>query len=377
MNSTAHNATVLFEPPGQSQLIFNILCVVAYIGIILAAVIGNTLVCMAFCLSPALRKSPTNYFIMSLAVSDILTVTLSVPFDVEQTLLNWRWKHGSFACSLWTTMYLFVVPSSILSLLAVSVDRYKSLIDPLNRFRQARFMTRKRACVVIAALWVYSLVFALMPEMGWKLYSHNVMQGYCFFNTTLEYSVLSSVLNFVLPVIVMCILYLRIYQIAKQMRQAHKRSGMSFVSDERKKGKQRKRLHKNIKTTKNILIVVCAFFVCWMPYTMFSLVSNVCKTCFEAAPQELFTIFLILGYSNSALNPYLYAFRNKRFKETFAKTSRTLSTLRDQRLSSLSSRRSYAHTTPTLISESPCNTRNVTQPSVESQSSEHRPTSVV
>jgi len=347
------------------------------IGIILTAVIGNTLVCMAFCLSPALRKSPTNYFIMSLAVSDILTVTLSVPFDVEQTLLNWRWKHGSFACSLWTTMYLFVVPSSILSLLAVSVDRYKSLIDPLNRFRQARFMTRKRACVVIAALWVYSLVFALMPEMGWKLYSHNVMQGYCFFNTTLEYSVLSSVLNFVLPVIVMCILYLRIYQIAKQMRQAHKRSGMSFVSDERKKGKQRKRLHKNIKTTKNILIVVCAFFVCWMPYTMFSLVSNVCKTCFEAAPQELFTIFLILGYSNSALNPYLYAFRNKRFKETFAKTSRTLSTLRDQRLSSLSSRRSYAHTTPTLISESPCNTRNVTQPSVESQSSEHRPTSVV
>lgn len=355
------NATVLFSQPHASELIFNIICVAAYIIIILAAVIGNTLVCLAFCLNPVLRKSPTNYFIMSLSISDILTVSLCVPFDVEQTLLDWRWNHSSVICSLWTTMYLFVVPSSILSLLAVSVDRYKCLVDPLNRFRQTRFMTRKRACMVIATLWVYSLGFALVPEMGWKMFPENVSHGNCYFNTTVEYSVLSSLLNFVLPVIVMCVLYMRIYRTVRQMRQSHEKAGISLVSEERRKGKgkQRKRLNKNIKITKNILIVVCTFFICWMPYTALTIIGVLCKSCYFSMPTELPTIFLILGYSNSALNPYLYAFRNNKFKETFTKTMRSLHLLHD---SKFSSRKSYLHTNPSLLSDNSCHARNIHAP---------------
>jgi hypothetical protein len=182
LNSTDNTTDRLAFDYSQSHVIFKIVCVVAYIGIILAAAVGNTLVCIALFMSQALRKSPTNYFILSLAVSDLLTVSLCVPFDAEQTLTNWKWRHGHFLCKLWTTVYLFAVPSSVLSLLAVSVDRYKALSDPLNRFRQERFMTRKRACVVIAALWLYSLVFALVPEMGWKMYPQNVIVGVCFFN---------------------------------------------------------------------------------------------------------------------------------------------------------------------------------------------------
>lgn len=356
-NSSNINDTLPILQPYANQLIFNVICVAAYLLIILAALIGNTLVCLAFFINPLLRKSPTNFFIVSLAVSDILTVTLCVPFDVEQTLLNWRWDHGSIICSLWTTIYLFVVPSSILSLLAVSVDRYKCLVDPLNRFRQTRFMTRKRACVVIAALWIYSFVFALVPEMGWKMYPSNIIQNSCYFNLTIEYSVLSSFLNFVLPVVGMCILYTRIYYTVRQMSQSSDRVGMSFISDDRRKGKHRKRLNQNIKITKNILIVVCTFFMCWMPYTLLTIISNLCQACYFSMPQELPTIFLILGYSNSALNPYLYAFRNKKFKETFTKTLRALHLFRDSKLSSR--RRSYAHTNPSLLSEGSCNARTL------------------
>lgn len=353
-NLSIANNTAYVIPNYEEDIIFNIVYVICFIAIIITAVIGNSLVCFAFFINASIRQSPTNYFIMSLAVSDILTVTLCIPFDVEQTLLSWKWNHGSFLCSLWTTIYLFVVPSSILSLLAVSVDRYKSLVDPLNRFRQSRFMTRKRACVVIAALWLYSLMFALLPEIGWNLYPENIINGSCYFNMRVEYSVLSSFLNFILPVIIMCGLYLRIYKIIRKMRRDRLKSAMSFVSDERKKGKERKRLQKNIKTTKNILIVVCTFFVCWIPYTLLTIISSLCITCYYSTPQQLFTIFLILGYSNSALNPYLYAFRNKKFKETFKSTLRSLNVLRDRKFSS---RRSYANTNPSLISDSPSNAR--------------------
>lgn len=341
----------------SGNIIFKMICVVSYIVIIIAAALGNILVCIAFFMSQALRKSPTNYFILSLAISDLLTATLCIPFDAEQTLTNWQWAHGRFLCSVWTTVYLFAVPSSVLSLLAVSVDRYKALSDPLNRFRQERFMTRKRACVVIAGLWMYSFVFALVPEMGWKMYQDNLMYGMCYFNITEHYSVISSFLNFVFPVLIMCALYFRIYQIAKKTRRAHRGgSDISNFSCNRNYARSRKRLNKNIKTTKNILIVVCTFVFCWVPFTTYSLVGIFCKPCYMSTPEEMSSIFLILGYSNSALNPYLYAFRNKKFKETYIKALRTLSVIRDHQFSS---RRSYGHTTPTVLSDSICHARNV------------------
>ncbi|EDO47155.1 predicted protein, partial [Nematostella vectensis] len=290
--------------------------------IIIAAGVGNVLVCVAFSMSPILRKSPTNYFILSLAVSDLITATLCVPFDVDQTITNWRWNHGSFACSVWTTVYLIAVPSSILSLLAVSVDRYKALRDPLNRFRQTRFMTRKKACIIIGLLWTYSLLFAILPEIGWRLYENNVIDNVCYFNTPREYSILNSFLNFVLPVLVMCVLYLQIYFIARTVKSTPRLvsdNSFSDSSDECERRRVQRCIRKRIKTTKNILLVVCTFFFCWMPFTSFSLVSMFCTKCYYNAPEELSTIFLILGYSNSAMNPYLYAFRNQKYKETFSK----------------------------------------------------------
>ena len=64
-------------------------------------------------------------------------------------------------CEAWITVYLITVPTSILTLLAVSVDRYKSLEDPLNRFRRFRFMTRKRPLIVISVIWLLTALFLL------------------------------------------------------------------------------------------------------------------------------------------------------------------------------------------------------------------------
>ncbi|EDO47154.1 predicted protein, partial [Nematostella vectensis] len=181
--------------------------------IIIAAVAGNLLVCAAICLTESLRNTAANYFIFSLAVSDLLTAVFSMTFDVEQILLKWYWGHGSAICSLWTTAYLIMVPTSILSLLAVSYDRYKAICDPLDKFRETRFMTRKRAALIVSCLWIYSFVFALLPTMGWRLRSDVINKNQCIFNTTVEYSLLNSTLNFYVPLFIMCVIYFRIYKI--------------------------------------------------------------------------------------------------------------------------------------------------------------------
>jgi len=96
---------------------FNVFILTSLIAIIVAAIIGNTLVCVATSLSPNLRKATTSLFILSLAVSDLVTAILAIPFDVYVILANGLWFHGEAACTIWTTAYLLTIPTSNLTLL--------------------------------------------------------------------------------------------------------------------------------------------------------------------------------------------------------------------------------------------------------------------
>ena len=64
-----------------------------YTVIPLVAIVGNLLVCYAILTNRELRDNPTNLLLLSLAISDLLTVTLVVPFDVEALFLHGLWKH--------------------------------------------------------------------------------------------------------------------------------------------------------------------------------------------------------------------------------------------------------------------------------------------
>lgn len=336
MNFNNTVSTASFNAGGSSSLhSFYLFTASVLILIIIVTIIGNILVCVAILVNSQLRSSPTMLFIFSLAVSDLLTASLSMPFDVDQQLSDSRWTHSEGLCQAWTTAYLITVPSSIWNLLVVSVDRYKSLKDPLSRYRQSPFMTRKRAALVIALLWVYSVVFALIPVMGWKFRPSSVEHNACHFNITINYSILSSFVNFIFPLLVMCFLYFKIFMIARNINsrkfsQRNKNTSELLPSETtssegvtkitRRAKRSQKRFKRNMKAAKNILIIVCAFFFCWMPHTVLSLVAI-----FHGAelstkiPTELFSTFLLLGYLNSALNPPLYTFHNKRFKETYVK----------------------------------------------------------
>ena len=334
-SSLITGATADFNPDGlKSPPGFIIVTASVLILIIIVTIIGNLLVCAAILVNSQLRSSPTMLFIFSLAISDLLTATLSMPFDVDQQLVAFKWTHSERLCEAWTTAYLITVPSSIWNLLVVSADRYKSLKDPLSRYRQSPFMTCKRAAFVIVLVWMYSIVFALIPVMGWHYRPYSVENNTCYFNITVNYSILSSFLNFIFPLLVMCFLYFKIFMIAHNMNNLKFAQGnvgspgmllaKGSADDATKIWKREKRCQKrfkrNMKAAKNILIIVCAFFFCWMPHTILSLVTIfIGDELSVKIPPELSSLFLLLGYLNSALNPPLYTFHNKRFKETYVK----------------------------------------------------------
>ena len=304
INSGATETYFVFGPSFQYPV------VVCHILIVVVAVVGNLMVCYAIITNKSLHRNPTNMFIFSLAFSDLLTVSLAVPFDIEAIILQGAWRHSEALCQAWITIYLTAVPTSILTLLAVSVDRYKSLSDPLNH----RFMTRKSALIISILIWLYSFLFALIPIMGWRLYDEFVFDGVCYFPFTKEYITLSSVLNFILPLLITCGIYIKIYLIAR----THEGTFVGETSRKLRSNEENKVYTRNKQAAKTISIFVAAFFFCWIPFFSISIASTLCEPCVKKIPHEANVVLLMFGYLNSALNPFLFAFRNSKFQATFS-----------------------------------------------------------
>ena len=291
-----------------------------YISIAVVAVVGNFLVCFAILTNRSLRRKPTNLLLLSLAVSDLLTAAIAMPFDIESLFRQGGWKHGAVMCVAFLTVYLITVPTSILTLLAISVDRYQSLRDLLSRFRRAQFMTQRKALLVIGLIWLYCIIFAFLPIMGWPFLKRGqeiILNGSCVVPFSKLYTSLSNFLNFVGPLVVTCVLNIMIYCIARK----HNRGGASFKMRQesgQKSKEDAKAYARNLKAAKTTLMFVAAFFFCWQPFSYFSIVSILYgNQNWDPYPSKVFYVLLMFGYLNSALNPFLFAFRNKQFKHTY------------------------------------------------------------
>lgn len=302
---------------------FNVFIITALVAIIVAAILGNTLVCIATSVSPNLRKATTSLFILSLAVSDLVTAILAIPFDVYVILANGLWFHGEATCKVWTTVYLLTIPTSNLTLLVLSIDRYKTLSEPLNQFRGRQSMTRGRILCYIAALWIYTLLCALLPHTGWKIWQllpQSVNGGVCVFSGSRLYNILVSWFHFILPALAMCVIYIMIY---RQIRR-HTRAVRPIDSPVTQNTQANLLLQRNIRAAKRIAVIVSVFLLCWVPYSILSIIGNMCNQCLVKIPHEVFSVTLMTGYLNTALNPILYSFNNRNFLDSYKRLYRSV-----------------------------------------------------
>ena len=314
---------------------------VTMIIIAILAIVFNSIVVYAFITYRKLRTSATNYFVISLAISDLLTSGLVTTFKAETSLKYQKWTHGEFMCSLYTTMYLLAVPSSVINLCAVTVDRFLVLRMPL---RYNSLMPPNRAVFIICSLWIYAFVWACLPAMGWRLNIPIYHAGYCYFVSTRGYNVTVNIVNFLLPMIFMAIFWFFIYTIVIRHRERvfEMERNLSFNTNDTnessnnscntlssqatssshlapKEKTERKKMRRNVRRSRYIGFIVMLFYFCWLPYVTLSMIGNLCAWCNKKRliPYVLYEALLTLGFMNSALNPLLYPFHDKRFKEAF------------------------------------------------------------
>ncbi|KAJ0061692.1 hypothetical protein NL108_006802 [Boleophthalmus pectinirostris] len=305
------------------------------VAIAVLSIAGNVLVCWAVSINSTL-KNATNYFLVSLAVADILVGCLAIPFAI---IISIGIHLDFYGCLFLACFVLVLTQSSIFSLLAIAIDRYLAVKIPL---RYKELMTGKTAREIIAILWTLSFVIGLIPFFGWNQKRKSCRNGTsgvintttteaaegqkaasllyscklrCFFETVVDMHYMVYFNFFVcvlLPLLIMLGIYLKIFTVArKQLRQIELKCVGNGESH------HHGLLQREIRAAKSLSIIVGLFAVCWLPVHILN-----CRTLFYptlSKPDVVMYVAIILSHANSAVNPIIYAYRIQDFRDTFRK----------------------------------------------------------
>ncbi|KAM9590221.1 alpha-1D adrenergic receptor [Trichechus inunguis] len=312
---------------------------------ILTAVAGNLLVILSVACNRHLQ-TVTNYFIVNLAVADLLLSATVLPFSATMEVLGF-WAFGRAFCDVWAAVDVLCCTASILSLCTISVDRY---VGVRHSLKYPAIMTERKAAAILALLWVVALVVSVGPLLGWKE-PVPPDERFCGITEEAGYAVFSSVCSFYLPMAVIVVMYCRVYVVARSTtrsleagvkRERGKASDVVLRIHCRGAGTGTDGVHgarsakghnfrssfsvrllkfsREKKAAKTLAIVVGVFVLCWFPFFFVLPLGSLFP---QLKPSEsVFKVIFWLGYFNSCVNPLIYPCSSREFKRAFLRLLR-------------------------------------------------------
>ncbi|XP_069009000.1 neuromedin-U receptor 1 [Embiotoca jacksoni] len=306
-----------------------------YLVIFLIGVVGNVLTCTVITRNKVMW-TPTNYYLFSLAVSDLLVLLLGMPLELYELWQNYPFLLGKGGCYFKTFLFETVCLASILNVTALSVERYIAVVHPL---RAKYVVTRTHAKRVILTVWGVSVLCAvpntslhgiitLQSRSTGPAGSRNaaipdsaictLVKPRWMYNLTIQ---VTTLLFFILPMLTITVLYMLIgLQLKREkMRQTlEAKSGFgqdSFCNIRTQQQKARRR-----QVTKMLFVLVVVFGICWAPFhidrLMWSFISHWTDNHLEIF-EYVHIISGVFFYLSSAVNPILYNLMSTRFREMF------------------------------------------------------------
>uniref|UniRef100_A0A1A7YTI6 Alpha-2B adrenergic receptor n=1 Tax=Iconisemion striatum TaxID=60296 RepID=A0A1A7YTI6_9TELE len=182
---------------------------IAITFMMILTIVGNILVIIAVLTSRSL-KGAQNLFLVSLAAADILVATLIIPFSLANELQGY-WAFSSIWCEIYLALDVLFCTSSIVHLCAIALDRYLSISRPVS-YGTKRTPIRIKVAIII--VWLISAVISFPPLL--TLDKSDGGEEKCELNSERWYILYSTIGSFFAPCVIMILVYMRIYQIAKQ-----------------------------------------------------------------------------------------------------------------------------------------------------------------
>lgn len=319
------------------------------------AISGNLLVVFVILRTKELNRKESNWFVMNLALADLFVAFTVIPTSVD-TLIHGKFRLGlAFEEFIGFANFLFCI-CSIMNLQLLSFDRWFAIAKP---FKYVAVVSPRRASAACAFIWLYATFCALPPKFGVSSYfcfipnldNCDIGKDWSGSGKALIFAIAVLGLTYCLALTVMAVCYWKIFRIARShvqrinvqrfnsrnSRQPPEMISGSFASTiepevtaentfeitasfpQASKQTQRQPHASDIRTAKSFLVVIGAYFLCWTPFC-FTLILDIIMM--EKINSKVSLICLWLGYTNSCLNPLIYTWKYKQFRNALKSTGR-------------------------------------------------------
>ncbi|KAE8603535.1 hypothetical protein XENTR_v10014360 [Xenopus tropicalis] len=333
------------------------------IMVIVPTIGGNILVILAISLEKKLQNA-TNYFLMSLAVADLLVGIFVMPIALINILFQQVWQLPQCLCAIWLFLDVLFSTASIMHLCAISLDRYIAIKKPIQA---SQYNSRGKTLIKIAVVWVISAGIAVPIPIQGLLYPNTTFSASYTCVVGLEpfkyFIIYGSMAAFFVPFGIMVVIYfLTIHLLRKKayliknkppqrltwstvstvfqrdmtpgsspekivMLEGPRKDGtFNFTGEElpirrlSSVGKKSMQTITNEQRASKVLGIVFFLFVfMWCPFFITNVTSVLCgkDQCDEDVIKMLMDIFVWVGYISSGVNPLVYTLFNKTFRDAF------------------------------------------------------------
>ncbi|XP_015738547.1 substance-P receptor [Coturnix japonica] len=295
-------ANQFIQPPWQVAL-----WAIAYTLIVVVSVVGNVVV-MWIILAHKRMRTVTNYFLVNLAFAEASMSAFNTVVNFTYAIHN-EWYYGLLYCKFHNFFPIAAVFASIYSMTAIALDRYMAIIHPLQP-RLSATATK----VVIGVIWLLAFLLAF-PQGYYSVTAELPNRTVCLvewpenstdvYGKTYHFSM--TVLIYFLPLLVIgCA-----YTVVSITLWASEIPGDS--SDRYHEQVSAKR-----KVVKMMIIVVCTFALCWLPYHIYFTLQYINPDWYlQKFIQQVYLAVMWLAMSSTMYNPIIYCCLNDRFRVGF------------------------------------------------------------
>uniref|UniRef100_A0A674E2C4 Cannabinoid receptor n=2 Tax=Salmo TaxID=8028 RepID=A0A674E2C4_SALTR len=278
-------------------------------------VLENLIVLCVILQSRTLRCRPSYHFIGSLAVADLLGSVIFVYSFLDFHVFHRKDSPNVFLFKLGGVIASFT--ASVGSLFLTAIDRYISIHRPLA---YRRIVTRTKAVIAFCVMWTISIVFAVLPLLGWNCKQLNSVCSDLFPLIDEKYLIfwigVTSVLVLFIVYAYMYILWKAHHHAVRMLSRTSQKSLVVYSADGTKVQTMRpEQTRMDIRLAKTLVLILVVLVICWGPvlaimvYDLFWKMDDDIKTVFAFAS--------MLCLLNSTVNPIIYALRSKDLRHAF------------------------------------------------------------
>ncbi|XP_068591480.1 endothelin receptor type B [Cebidichthys violaceus] len=289
---------------------------VVSVVVFVVGIVGNAALLKIIYVNKCMRSGP-NILIASLALGDLIHIVIDIPINAYRLMAE-DWPFGLLLCKLVPFIQKTSVGITVLSLCALSVDRYRAVVS-WNRIKGIGVPVW--TAIEISLIWVISILLAVPEVVGFDMITMNYKDKHLricllhpmqtspfmqFYKSAKDWWLFGF--YFCMPLAWTAVFY-------TLMTRKMLRNTKNTISDHTKQRRE---------VAKTVFCLVTVFALCWLPLYLSRILKSTIYDEKDPDRCQLLSVFLVLDYFginmaslNSCINPIALYTVSKRFKRCF------------------------------------------------------------